>query len=71
MNRIYQEEQVLIDNFIEEQKNVPINETYVEESVVEEPKEEPKSEEKVSTPNYIAVLEIPKIYLKKGLFDKS
>ncbi|MBO5376227.1 MAG: sortase [Bacilli bacterium] len=71
LNRIYQEEQVMIDSFIEEQKNIPINETYVEESVVEELKEEPKSEEKVSTPNYIAVLEIPKINLKKGLFDKS
>lgn len=69
--RDYHEEQVMIDSFIDEQKNVPINETYVEESVVEEPKEEPKSEEKVSIPNYIAVLEIPKIGLRKGLFDKN
>lgn len=69
--RSYQEEQVMIENFIDEQKNVPINEVYVEESVVVETKEEPKSEEKVSTPNYIAVLEIPKINMKKGLFDKD
>ena len=38
---------------------------------MEELKEEPKSEEKVSIPNYIAVLEIPKIGLRKGLFDKN
>lgn len=67
----YQEEQTMIDNFIEEQKDIPFDSVQVEENATEEPKEEVKQEIKKETPNYIAVLEIPKINLKKGLFAKG
>lgn len=57
----YKEEQNLIDDYI----NTPIEEIQVDETVEEQPTE--KEEQKEVSYNYIAVLEIPKINLKKGL----
>ena len=67
----YQEEQQMIDNFIEEQKDIPFDSVQVEENVVEETKEEVKQETNKEAESYIAVLEIPKINLKKGIYDKN
>lgn len=67
----YKKEQILIDNFIEEQKDYTNNneisketEEIVEEEIIEE--NIPKITEK-----FIAVIEIPKINLKKGLYSKN
>jgi len=65
------EEQVLIDEFIDEQKDI-VYEQVVEENIQEEiieENEEQKSTEVVE--EYIAVIEIPKISLRKGLYNKN
>lgn len=63
-----QQETENIEIFFEEQRlNETIEENEEQEEVVEEKKEETKKE----TINYIAVVEIPKISLKRGLVDKN
>lgn len=60
-------EQEKIELFFEEEVNAPIEEPKQEEKQEELPKQvEPKKEI-----NYVAILEIPKINLKKGLVDKN
>ena len=57
----YKEEQNLIDDYI----NTPIEEITIDDSVNDS--QDNQEETKEITYNYIAVLEIPKINLKKGL----
>lgn len=61
-------EEYLINNFFEEQQIVT-NDTSIEESKVIQ-KDKNNNSYTIKN-NYIAVLEIPKINLKKGLFDKN
>ena len=60
----YKEETKIIEEFLDtEVEEITI------ENVIEETPEEPVKEEKKENYNYIAVLEIPTINLKKGLLD--
>lgn len=62
--KLEQSENNKIDDFF----NITVEEQFIEEP----PKEEPQKEEKKTINyDYIAVLEIPKINLKKGLVDPS
>ena len=67
----YKKEQILIDNFIEEQKDYTNNNEISKET--EEIVEEENIEENIPkiTEKFIAVIEIPKINLKKGLYSKN
>lgn len=60
----YKEETKIIEEFLDTE----VEEITIED-VIEETPEEPVKEEKKDTYNYIAVLEIPIINLKKGLLD--
>ena len=62
--QLEQSENNKIDDFF----NITVEEQLIEESPKEEP---PKEEKKTINYDYIAVLEIPKINLKKGLVDSS
>ena len=67
----YKKEQILIDNFIEEQKDYTNNNEISKET--EEIVEEENIEENIPkiTEKFIAVIEIPKIDLRKGLYSKN
>ena len=60
----YKEETKIIEEFLDTE----VEEITIED-VIEETPEEPVKEEKKENYNYIAVLEIPTINLKKGLLD--
>lgn len=60
-------EQETIDKFIEKQKSI-VQESTIEEEIIEETNEEESVE---VDEDYIAVIEIPKINLRKGLYSKA
>lgn len=67
------QEQQQIDEFINDQKKVVLGEDIEVESSVDESLDNSDSKETIKTSNedYIAVLEIPKINLRKGLYSKD
>lgn len=65
--KLDQKEEQQIEEFMETQKSIEITGTIEPDEQIEEPKEE----KQYTNEEYIALIEIPKIGLKKGLYSKE